>query len=93
MIEEEIEDAAKYAQCALDNKADHPALAETFYKLANEELVHMGLLHAQAVAIIEEYKKKNGEPPEVMMKLYEILHKKHMEKAAYAKGLVGMFKS
>ena len=39
---------------------------------------HVNLLHTQVVAIIEEYRKKNGEPPEAMKTLYDILHRKHI---------------
>ena len=75
MIEEEIADAGKYARCANNYKEDNPTLAEVFYKLSLEEMNHMSLLHGQVVAIIDEYKKANGEPPEAMKMLYKILHK------------------
>ena len=92
MIEEEIEDAGKYARCALKHREERPALAETFYKLANEEMTHANLLHAQVTAIIEEYRKQNGDPPETMQKLYEILHRKHIENAAAVKGMLVLYK-
>lgn len=92
MIEEEIEDAIKYAKCALDNKETNPSLAETFYKLSNEELGHMQALHSQVVTIIDEYRKSNGEPPEAMLMLYDIMHKKHIANAATAKGLLSLYK-
>lgn len=92
MIEEEISDAEKYARYALRHKEDRPALAETFYKLANEEIGHANLLHAQVVAIIEEYRKTNGEPPEAMKILYSILHERYIMNAATVKGIIGMYK-
>jgi hypothetical protein len=52
----------------------------------------MGLLHTQVVAIIDEYKKNKGEPPEGMKTLYNILHRKHMEHAAAVKGMLALYK-
>ena len=80
-IADEIECAEEYAKCALAKKEDYPQLAETYYRIATEKLNHMGLLHAQVVAIIDAYKKQKGEPPEAMKLLYEILHRKHIEHA------------
>lgn len=91
-IQKEIDCAEEYAKCALNYKEARPALAETFYKIATEKLGHMSLLHTQAVAIIEEYKKTNGEPPEAMKTLYEILHRHHIEHAAMVKGMLSLYK-
>lgn len=92
MIEEEIGDAGKYAAKALECKDKNPSLADMFYKLANEELGHMEALHSSVVSIIEDYKKKQGEPPESMLILYRIMHKKHIVNAASVKGMLGLYK-
>lgn len=92
MIEEEIEDAGKYARCALKHKETNQTLAEMFFKLANEEMGHMNVLHSQVVSIIEDYRKKNGDPPPDMLRLYDILHKKHIENAASVKGMLSLYK-
>lgn len=92
MIETEIECAEKYAKCALEHKDDMPQLAETFYRIANDKMGHMSLLHTQVAAIIDEYRKKEGEPPEGMKTLYEILHRKHIEHAAAVKGMIALYK-
>ena len=63
-----------------------------FYKLSTEEMAHMNVLHTKVVSIIEEYKKKNGDPPEAMKMLYDILHKKHIENAAAVKGMLSLYK-
>ena len=91
-IADEIEFAEEYAKCALVKKEDYPQLAETYYRIATEKLNHMGLLHTQAVAIIDAYKKEKGEPPEAMKLLYEILHRKHIEHAAAVKGMLALYK-
>lgn len=88
----EIESAEEYARCALQYKEERPQLAETFYRIANEKLAHMTLLHGQVVTIIDEYKKEKGEPPEAMKMLYEILHRRHIEHAATVKGMLALYK-
>lgn len=92
MIEEEIEDASKYAKCAITNKDSNSALADVFYKLSNEELNHASMLHSQVVAIIDAYRKTNGEPPEPMLTLYEVFHKKHIANTAMVKGILSLYK-
>ena len=91
-IADEIDSAEKYARCALEKKEEYPQLAETYYRLANEKLAHMGMLHTQVVAIIDSYRKEKGEPPEHMKMLYEILHRKHIEHAAAVKGMIALYK-
>ena len=92
MIEEELDDAEKYIRCAMNHKEDHPTLASTFAKLSGEELVHANLLHDQVVALITEYRKEHGDPPERMQGIYDYLHKKHIEHANEIKVLQTLFK-
>ena len=47
MVDEEIEDAMKYAKCALEYKDECPALAKTFYELSGEEMHHMTMLRGR----------------------------------------------
>ena len=91
-IDEEINDAIKYAKMAIEYEDDYPALAETVYKISEEEMKHMSMLHGQVTAIIDAYRKKNGEPPEAMKMLYEIMHRKHIEHAAEARAYISMYK-
>lgn len=93
MISEEIEDAEKYARCAMMHKEDMPELAETFFRLSNEEMGHMNMLHDQVTRIITDYRKKNGEPPEGMMTLYNYLHEKQIDQATVVKSMQSMFRS
>lgn len=92
MIEEEIGDAGKYAKCAVYYKENDPDLADMFYKLANAEMEHMSMLHEQVVRKIENYRKEKGDPPQHMLMLYDILHKKHIESAAEVKGMLALYK-
>jgi hypothetical protein len=56
--------------------------------LANEELNHMNLLHAQVARLIKIQKEKTGEPPAPMMAVYDYLHAKQVEKVADVKSML-----
>lgn len=92
MIKEEINDAGKYADCALNHKESDKVLADVFYQLATEELEHMEKLHAQVVRLIESYKKENGEPPETMKVLYNYIHEEEIEAVKEVRVKLGLYK-
>lgn len=92
MVDEEIEDATKYAKFAVKYKDDHPALAKTFYDLSGEEMRHMTMLHAEVEAVIQKYRQKHGEPPEGMKSLYNYLHEKQIERASDVRRLQDMYR-
>lgn len=94
MIEEELNDAEKYAKCALNYKDEGmTALSATFNKLSLEEMGHVNALHEQVTNLITEYRKEHGDPPEKMQGIYEYLHKKHIDHANKIKILQGLYKS
>ena len=92
MIEEEIEDAEKYAKCALKYKDERPSLSKLFYALSQEEMDHMNRLHEAVVGIIKEYREEKGEPPVAMMAVYDYLHEQQIEEAAEVKKYQDMYK-
>lgn len=88
MIEEEIRDAEKYARCAADNRDDRPELARTFLQLANAELEHMQILHTAVVNLIEEQRRREGEPPPGMLEAYDIIHEWQMDQVADVRAMI-----
>mgnify|MGYP004717518925 FL=1 len=92
MVDEEIEDAKKYAKCALKYKDERPALAKTFFDLSGEEMRHMSMLHAEVEAVIQKYRQEHGEPPEKMQAIYDYLHEKQIERAADVRRLQDMYR-
>lgn len=92
MISEEIQDADNYIQCALNHRMDNPSLADTFFKLSQEEMNHMAMLHDQVTRIIEAYRKEHGDPPPAMMAVYDYLHGQQIEAAAQVKAKQMMYR-
>ena len=81
MIEEELDGAEEYAHQALILKETHPTLAKTFYDISLEEMKHINMLHEEVKKIIATHRQEKGEPPAVMMAVYEYLHDRHIQKA------------
>ena len=93
MIEEETQDAEKYAKCALKYKDDYFSLSRLFFSLSQEEMEHMGKLHDAVVEIINKYRDEHGEPPAEMKAVYDYLHERQIEEAKEVKEYQEMYKS
>lgn len=87
---EELEDAEKYARCAMKNKEPNRRLGDTYYSLSKQELEHANLLHEQGVIMIREHQ---GEVPEPMQAGYDWEHEKMIDKMARVRQLLDMYKN
>ena len=92
MIGEELEDAEKYAKCALEKRNEYPVIAEMFYSLSLEEMKHMQQLHNAVVKLIDEAKANGKEIPVGMQEMYELIHEQEIEHAAEIRMLQSMFR-
>ena len=92
MIGEELEDAEKYAKCALEKRNEYPAIAEMFYSLSLEEMKHMQQLHNAVVKLIDEAKANGKTIPVGMQEMYELIHGQEIEHAAEIRMLQTMFR-
>lgn len=75
----ELDAAEHYAKHALRNRDGDKELAETYARIARQELEHCEMFHAQAVRLIREYDR---EPPEAMRAVWEYEHERIMEQEA-----------
>lgn len=91
-IEDEIEGARDYAKMALELKDSRPETARIFYNMSLAEMQHADNLHAVVVDLIGEHRRTKGEPPAVMMELYDYLHEKHIDDATEVKVMQNTFK-
>lgn len=89
-IREELEDAEKYAWLAIRSKEEHPELADTYTRLANEEIGHANLLHKQAVEIIDKHRRAGHEPPVAMLAVWEWEHERFIEEMAGVRRILEM---
>lgn len=91
-IEEELEDAEKYAKAAKHHKGTDRELSQTFEDLARQELSHSDKLHAQAVRLINAKKTAGATVPASMEIIWSWEHGKMIEKTAHVHRLLDMLK-
>lgn len=91
-IKEELHDAQWYAKAALEHKTENLQVAETYNRLAKEEMNHASMLHGNVVAIIRKVSAEKTPPP-VMQELWAWQHEEIMEEEAEAKRLIDMYAS
>lgn len=93
MIEDEIHDVKKYAEKAAELKSEYPALANVLYTISTQEDAHAMTIHNEVVKLIDDYRRKHGEPPAEMLAVYDYLHKRHVEKMAEARRYQEIYKA
>lgn len=85
-IGNEVDGVLEYAMDALEYKKTRPDLAETYHRIAIQEIQHADLLHAKLVQIVQEAESMNGGDYVVEMKdKWEELHRDIVSKMAKAK--------
>lgn len=92
LIEKSLDAADCYIQKSIKWKADHPALSRALYEASLDEMDNVTRFHDEIAKLIQEYRAKNGEPPEAMKAVYDYLHEKHISRASGIKGLQTMYK-
>lgn len=93
MIDDEVEGAIEYAECAVMYKDEHEDLARTFADLAEQELKHVSRLHEAVVDLINQARDEGKTIPTGMMEMYEYLHKRQIEKTNEARNYLSQFKA
>ena len=88
-IDEEIDDAMKYARCAVLHKDSDPMLSRMWAELSDQELKHMSRLHDAVVEIINRVQSEGRKIPDGMMEIYEYLHERNIERVSEVKTLLG----
>lgn len=89
-IDEELEGAKEYAECYLDAKAhNNSQWASRYREMATDELKHAGYVHDRAVEEIDKLRSVYT-PPAEMEEMWNISHKKYIERAAWIKTMLAM---
>lgn len=91
-IKEEISGATHYAKLATQYKDTDKALADAYYSMANQELAHVDLLHAQAVRMIKAYQATGKEVPVAMQAVWDWEHENQVDDVARVRALLDAYK-
>lgn len=91
-IREELEGAEHYAKMATEYKYEDKQLADTYARMAQVELGHVGFLHDNAVRLIEEQKKSGVQVPASMQAVWDWEHSKQVDIAARVKSLLAVYR-
>ena len=90
-IADELKDAKKYMEIALEYKAAGDGARYNTYKdMSVQELAHSSNLHQFAVQDIEKLKTVYPDIPSEMMDKWEKAHVDYVEKAAWIKQMQAM---
>ena len=91
-IDEEVCGAEEYAKCATKYKVEDKSLADMYFEIANQELMHVDKLHSQVVRYIQQQKASGKETPVGMKELWDWQHAKIIDNVARIKVMLDMYK-
>lgn len=91
-IDEEVCGAAEYAKCATKYKVEDKALADMYFEMANQELMHVDKLHSQVVRYIQQQKASGKEVPVAMQAVWDWEHSKIVDNVSRIKVMLDMYK-
>ena len=95
MLVEQIEDEAcgaeEYAKLAMQYKDEDKLLADNYAKMAEVELQHVDLLHAQVVRIIKSWEAKGNTAPPEMTAIWQWEHSKAVDHIARVRVMLNMY--
>lgn len=80
-------------QKALKYKSENPSLSEEYYKRSIAYVNNMNNLHDDIIDIIEDYRKTKGEPPTVMLTIWNYEHENLIEELTEIKNMQEYYKS
>lgn len=90
-IMDEAGSAEEYAKLAVQYKEEDKLLADNYAKMAEVELQHVDLLHAQVVRIIKAWQAQGNETPPEMEAIYNWEHQKSIDHIARIKVMLNMY--
>lgn len=91
-MEEELEGAEEYIECAMKHKLDYPNIASMYYEMSLTEITHFEKLHSAAVTLINEAKARGEQPTAEMQAIYDYEHEKAMHEATKIKVMQETYK-
>lgn len=90
-IEATLDAAEDSIKKAMMYKEEYPSAARALYNKSIVLMDSIKLEHDAVVALIEGYRKENGNPPESMMAVYDYVHERQINKSAAIKVLQEMY--
>lgn len=91
-MDDELDGAREYAQCALHLKDEDKELADVYASLARTELSHYQQLYNQMTRIMTNYRSEHGDMPHELQEFYDWQRTKTMNCMAEVKVLVDSYK-
>lgn len=91
-MDDELDGAREYAQCALHLKDEDKELADVHASLARTELDHYQKLYNQMTRIMTNYRSEHGDMSHELQEFYDWQRTKTMDCMAEVKVLVDSYK-